>query len=189
MTATEAPTGTLPLAPGHWTVDAAHSSVTFQVRHLGLTNVRGRFDRFDAGLDVGSTLDEVSVSASVDLASVNTNQPDRDAHLRSTDFFSVETNPAMTFTSTSVSGAGEDYELSGDLTINGVTRPVTFDVELHGTQEFPADGSLRAGFELTGQIKRSDFGIDFGLALGADKVALGDKVKIAIDLELIAPQS
>src|SRR6476659_5257339 len=121
-------TTSLPLAPGVWAVDQSHSGVSFVVRHLGLSNVRGRFDKFDATLEVGSTLESVAVTAEIELASVATNNADRDAHLRSTDFFDTENQPVMTFRSTSVTGAGENYELAGDLTIAGITKPVTFDV-------------------------------------------------------------
>ncbi len=180
---------TLPLQPGHWVVDLAHSGVHFQVKHLGLANVRGRFDAFDAEVLVGSTLEDVSVTASVDLTSINTNQPDRDAHLRSTDFFAAERQPRMTFRSSAVE-PGEDgasYELRGELEINGVTRPVTFDVEFNGTQVHPGDQQQRAGFSATGQIDRRDFGVDFNLPLGAGQVVVGNKVKVELDIELIAP--
>jgi polyisoprenoid-binding protein YceI len=168
-------------------LDKNHSGVLFVVRHLGLSNVRGRFDRFDATLDVGLSLDSVSVTAEVDLSSVNTNNADRDAHLRSTDFFGTDEHPVMTYRSTSVTGAGEDYELVGDLTIAGVTRPLTLDVEFHGTEVFPGDQSTHAGFSATGEIKRSAFGIDFGIIPGAEKLMLGDKVKIELDLQFVAP--
>src|SRR5882762_10077900 len=98
MTSTQATT-TLPITSGRWTLDQAHSGVLFVVRHLGLSNVRGRFDRFDATVDVGSSLDEIVVTAEVDLSSVDTNNADRDAHLRSTDFFDTDQNPQMTFRS------------------------------------------------------------------------------------------
>src|SRR5262245_19037510 len=115
-------TTTLPLAPGRWELDHNHSGVLFTVRHLGLANVRGRFGRFDAHVDVGNHLDEVTVAAEVDLSSVDTNNADRDAHLRSTEFFDTDQHPVMTFRSTAITGAGEDYELRGDLTIAGVTK-------------------------------------------------------------------
>ena len=180
-------TTSLPLAPGVWAVDQSHSGVSFVVRHLGLSNVRGRFDKFDATLEVGSTLESVAVTAEIELASVDTNNADRDAHLRSTDFFDTENQPVMTFRSTSVTGAGENYELAGDLTIAGITKPVTFDVEFNGTEVHPGDQSTHAGFTATGQIKRSDFGIDFGIVPGAEKIMLGDKVKIELDLQFVAP--
>lgn len=179
-------TSTLPLAPGHWKLDANHSAVSFVVRHLGLSNVRGRFDRFDATLDVGPTLADTAVQAEIDLSSVNTNNGDRDAHLRTSDFFDVETRPTMSFRSTEIAAAGEDYRLVGELTIAGITRPVTLDVEFNGTEVFPVDQATHAGFTATGEIRRSEFGIDFGLALG-EKVLLGDKVKIELDIQLVAP--
>ncbi len=179
----------LPLAPGRWTLDAAHSGVHFSLRHLGLTNVRGRFDVFDASLEVGTTLADVRVTADIDLSSVNTNNADRDAHLRNSDFFDTDRHERMVFRSTSISGGGDDYELEGELTLAGVTRPVTLDVEFHGTEVFPADQSTRAGFAATGTIKRSDFGVDFGIVLGAEKLMLGDKIKVELDLQFIAPSA
>ena len=180
-------TTTLPLAPGPWALDKNHSGVFFVVRHLGLSNVRGRFDEFEATLDIGSDLDSVSVTAEVALSSVDTNNRDRDAHLRGTDFFDTERHSVMTFRSTAVSVDGDDYELTGDLTIAGITKPVTFAVEFNGTEVFPGDQSTHAGFSATGQIKRSDFGIDFGIFAGAEKLMLGDKVKIELDLQFVAP--
>jgi polyisoprenoid-binding protein YceI len=186
-TTTPTSTSTLPLASGRWTLDKNHSGVFFVVRHLGLSNVRGRFDGFDATLDIGSSLDDVTVTADVELSSVDTNNADRDAHLRSTDFFDTDKNPVMTFRSTSITGEGADYELAGDLTIAGITKPVTFDVEFNGDEVFPGDQSTHAGFSATGQIRRSDFGIDFGIIPGAEKLMLGDKVKVELDLQFVAP--
>jgi polyisoprenoid-binding protein YceI len=177
------------LAPGLWVVDLTHSAVTFSIRHLGLARVRGRFDRFDATLEVGPTIPDTRITATVDMASVSTGQPDRDIHLLSTDFFSVERHPEMRFVSTGVVGGGEEWELVGDLTLNGVTRPITLDVEFNGVQSHPRDQKLRAGFTATGSLRRSAFGIEFGLLpLGGDKLALGDEVKIEIDIQLVAPE-
>jgi polyisoprenoid-binding protein YceI len=178
----------LPLGTGVWTLDLTHSGVNFQVRHLGVTNVRGRFDRFDGTLTVGDTLDAVSVTANIDMGSINTNQADRDAHLRSTDFFDLEKHPAMTFVSRSVSGGDDGYEVAGDLTIHGVTQPAVLDVEFFGAEAHPADGRTRAGFAATTEIRRSDFGIDFNMPLGVGKLALADKVKIELDLQFVAPE-
>jgi polyisoprenoid-binding protein YceI len=157
------------------------------VRHLGLSNVRGRFDRFTAALDVGSTLDTVAVSAAIELSSVDTNNADRDAHLRTSDFFDTDKHPTMTFVSTALTGSDDSYELQGDLTIAGVTKPVTLDVEFNGTEVFPADQSTHAGFTATTQLRRSDFGIEFGIVAGAEKILLGDKIKVELDLQFIAP--
>lgn len=177
----------LPLGAGTWSIDIAHSSVNFQIRHLGVTNVRGRFDTFDATLTVGDTVGSVAVEAAIDLASINTNQADRDAHLRTTDFFDLEKHPSMTFVSTSVTGSDDEYELAGNLTINGVTKPVTLNVEFYGVDTHPIDNRVRSGFAATGEIRRSDFGITFNMPLGAGKLALADKVKIELDLQFIAP--
>jgi polyisoprenoid-binding protein YceI len=186
MTATTS-TSALPLVPGRWSLDRNHSAVLFVVRHLGLTNVRGRFDSFDAGLHVGSSLHEVEVTADIDLSSVDTGNADRDAHLRSTDFFDTAQHERMTFRSTAITGDGSDYELVGELMIAGVTRPVTLDVAFNGTEVFPGDQSTHAGFSATTQIRRSDFGVDFGIVPGAEKLMLGDKIKIELDLQFVAP--
>jgi polyisoprenoid-binding protein YceI len=183
---TPAATATVPLTPGHWTLDPYHSAVNFTVRHLGLSNVRGRFARFDAALEVGSDLASTHLAAEVDLSSVETGNADRDTHLRSSDFFAVDEHPTMTFRATSIVGGREDYELTGELTIAGVTKEVTLDVEFHGTEVFPADQSTHAGFTATGEIRRSDFGIDFGIVPG-EKLLLGDRVKVELDVQLIAP--
>lgn len=176
------------LAPGRWTLDRAHSAVVFSVRHLGLSKVRGRFDTFDATLDVGEAPDDVRVEATVEMGSVNTSDATRDAHLRTTDFFDVDKHPTLHFVSTGLS-EGEDgvtWELAGDLTINGITRPTVLDVEFHGTEKHRED--LHAGFSATGEIRRSDFGIDFGiLPLGGDKLALADRVPFELDLQFVEP--
>ena len=186
MTATTSTT-ILPLAPGRWTLDKNHSSIHFVVRHLGLSNVRGRFDSFESSLDVGTTLDSIGVTADVELSSVDTNNADRDAHLRNSDFFDTDRHQTMTFRSTSITGSDDEYQMVGDLTLAGVTQPVTFDVEFNGTEVFPGDQSTHAGFTATGQIKRSDFGVDFGIIPGAEKLMLGDKIKVELDIQFVAP--
>lgn len=181
--------GALGLRTGQWDVDHSHSAVLFSIRHLGLAKVRGRFDRFNTALDVGPTLAETRVEATIDLDSIDTNNDDRDAHLRSTDFFSTEIHPTMRFVSTQISGADADWQLNGLLTLNGITRPITFDVEFNGLQEFPGQNKRHAGFSATGSLRRSEFGIEFGLMpLGVDKLALADEVKIELDLEFVEPQ-
>ncbi len=181
---------TIPLTQGTWTLDAAHSGVYFKVRHLGLTNVRGRFNGIDAWLKVGENLDSTSFGATIDITSVDTNQSDRDNHLRSTDFFSADEHPTMTFESTVIKDEDYgEYQAEGTLTINGITRPVTLSVEFGGTQANPADGKERAGFVATTQIVRDEFGIDFNMPLGMDKFALGKKIDIEIDVEFVAPEA
>jgi polyisoprenoid-binding protein YceI len=183
-------TTSLPLSPGSWDFDPNHSGVSFKVRHLGLTNVRGRFNKVGAWLKVGDDLAGTQFGATIDIASIDTNQADRDAHLLSTDFFSAESHPTMTFASTEIRHlGGENYEADGELTINGVTKPVTLEVEFNGAEVHPGDGKLHSGFSASTKITRDDFGIDFNMPLGVDKLALGKKIDIDIDAQFTAPQS
>lgn len=176
------------LAAGTWTVDPNHSSVHFKVRHIGLSNVRGRFNRFDATLTVGESLADTHVEATIEMSSVDTNQPDRDAHLLGTDFFAADQHPLMTFRSTGARATGDsEYALDGELTANGVSRPVTLDVEFLGVEIFPGDGRIHAGFSATTTVNRDDFGIDFNAPLGMDKFALGKRVAVELDLQFVAP--
>lgn len=177
----------LPLSAGAWQIDRAHSAVEFTIRHLGISKVRGRFNEFDATLFVGSSLAESRVSAEIALSSVDTNHPDRDAHLRSTDFFGVDTHPTMTFSSTELRRDGDDYVMLGQLTINGITQPVELDVEFNGAEVYPMDQQRHAGFSASTTISRGAFGIDFDVPLGVDKVALGDKVKVELELQFVEP--
>ena len=181
-------TTTLPVATGTWTIDPAHSSVEFVVRHMGLSKVRGRFDAFTASLQVGDELTDSTLTAEVEMASVSTGNDDRDQHLQSTDFFDTEANPNMVFVSKRIEGGDGEYVATGDLTINGVTREVAFDVEFNGTETFPMDQSLHAGFSATCSISRKDFGVEFEVPLGADKVMIGDKVSIELEAQF-APAS
>jgi len=180
-------TTNLPLAAGTWTIDPVHSAVTFSVRHLGLAKVRGRFNDFGGTLTVESSLAETVVAADIDLSSVDTNNADRDGHLQGSDFFDAATHPQMSFVSSGVSGSPDAYTLDGHLSINGTTKPVTLDVEFFGAETNPMDGTVRAGFAAAGSIARSDFGVSFEIPFGADKVAIGDKVNIELDIQLIAP--
>ncbi|MFF5978274.1 YceI family protein [Streptomyces olindensis] len=172
----------LPLAPGQWALDPFHSSVNFTIRHLGIAKVRGRFERLEAELFVGERVEDVRVSATVDLASVNTGNADRDAHVRAADLLDVEKRPTMSYRSTRVSGGGEDWTMEGELTIGDVTRPVKLAVEFGGLVDVPMEGSRHAGFEATGEIRRSDFGLDFAPGL------LGDVVKIQLDMQFVEPK-
>lgn len=181
---------TLPLSTGTWAFDPAHSSVTFKVRHLGLTNVRGRFNGVDASLEIGNDLETTKFGATIDLTTIDTNQADRDAHLRGTDFFGTDSNPTLTFASTAIRETGNDeYEADGDLTINGVTRPITLAVEFTGSVTHPGDGKTHSGFIATADVLRDDFGIDFNMPLGIDKFALGKKIAVEIDVQFTAPEA
>lgn len=172
-----------PLVPGRWTLDPLHSVVGFSIRHLGVTKVRGRFQRFDAEVLIGDSPAASSVTATVDLASVDTGQADRDAHIRAEDMIDVARRPTMTFRSTAIEGDAGAARVVGELTIGDVTRPLVLEVELGGLAEFPVDGSRRAGLSATGELRRSDFGI----APGFPAPLLGDVVKIELDLELVEP--
>lgn len=180
-------TSTLPLTSGTWAADPAHTTVGFVVRHLGLSKVRGRFEGVTAQLVVGDDLANSSVTAEIEMGTVKTGNPDRDAHLASSDFFNAETNPTMTFASASITGEGEEFTLAGNLTINGVTRPIELDVEFFGTSVLPMDQSTRAGFSASGTLSRKDFGIEFNVPLGGDKVMIADKVVLELDVQLISP--
>ena len=181
-------TSSLPLTSGTWPVDRAHSSVEFTVRHLGLSKVRGRFNDFDASLTVGESLESSALNATIELASVDTSNADRDAHLRSTDFFDTDTNPQMSYASSAIADKGDGtYELSGDLTLNGVTRPVALAVEFNGTEDYPMDGSTHAGFSASGTLSRKEFGVEFDVPLGADKVTIGDKVQLDLEIQFVKP--
>jgi polyisoprenoid-binding protein YceI len=177
----------LPLAPGSWSADPSHTTAAFVVRHLGLARVRGRFDGVRATLAVGDSLATTSVTAEVDMATVSTGNADRDAHLTSSDFFDAATNPTMHFASREITGSGDHYTMRGDLTINGITQPVELDVEFFGTSVFPMDQSTRAGFSASTKISRKDFGIEFNVPLGGDKVMISDTVAVELDVQLVAP--
>ncbi|MEU9557785.1 YceI family protein [Streptomyces fumanus] len=174
----------LPLPSGRWELDPLHSAVNFTIRHLGIAKVRGRFSKVEADLYVGETAEDVRVSATIDLASIDTGNADRDAHVRASDLLDVEKRPTMTYRSTRVSGEGVDWTLEGELTIGGVTRPVPLAVEFGGLAELPVEGAGRhAGFEARGEIRRGDFGLDFAPGL------LGDVVKIQLDMQFVEPKA
>ncbi|MDH3705483.1 MAG: YceI family protein [Acidimicrobiia bacterium] len=175
------------LTPGTWTIELQHSSVGFTVRHLGLSKVRGQFNRFSGQLEIGDDQLTSSVEATIDLASIDTNNPDRDGHLQSTDFFSVEHHPEMTFRSTGVRAAGADFVVDGELTVNGITQPVALDLEFHGLATDPY-GTTRAGFSASAQISRGDFGIDFQVPLDAGRVLVGDKVTVELEVQAVPAQ-
>jgi polyisoprenoid-binding protein YceI len=173
------------LTPGRWPSDPNHSTITFSTRFLGLSKVHGRFRVFDVSLDVGPSGTEFEVEASIDLASIDTRQPRRDAHLRTADFFHVDQHPTMTFRSTRIEPVGGSYTMSGDLTLKGVTRAVTLEVQSNGLAASP-DGRTRLGLNATGELRRSD--LEFGLKpLGLDRLVLGDKVAFVLDMQFVRP--
>ena len=180
----------LPLSTGTWGVDPVHSTVQFSIRHLGISSIRGRFTDVDASVDVGDDLSSSSLSATIGMGSIDTGNADRDGHVTSSDIFDAEANPKMTFTSTSISSSGDnDYQVTGDMTMHGVTRSETLEVTFFGTEDNPLDGSVRAGFVATGSIDRTDYGIDWNVPLAAGGFMLGTDVAITIDAQLVGPSA
>ena len=169
------------LKPGIWNVDAAHSEVGFTARHLMVSKVRGQFKDFAAVVTLAQPFEQSSVEATVQMASVDTNSADRDTHVKSGDFFDVDNHPVMTFKSTKVS----DHSLEGLLTIKGVSKPVSFDLDFGGVSADPWGGT-RAGFEATTEINRKDFGLSWNVAVEGGGVLVGEKVKIVLDVQLVA---
>lgn len=174
------------LTSGTWNLDASHSEVGFSVRHAGISKVRGSFTEFDATLNLGDTLENSSVEATVQIASVSTKDANRDGHLKGEDFFNAEQFPTMTFKSTGIKGNAEEFVLVGELTIRGVAKEVEFEAELGG-QAVDAFGATRVGFFAATTISRKEFGITWNAALEAGGVLVSDKVKIEIDASFVLP--
>ena len=177
-------TGTQLPAPGTYAIDASHSGVEFSVRHLGLSKVRGRFAAFSGDVTIAEEPTASSVEVSIDIASVDTRDEGRDTHLRGADFFDAEQFPTMTFRSTGVRPAGRDWQVDGELTIRGVTRPVTLDVEFEGSATDPW-GNDRIGFSASTEVNREDFGLTWNQALETGGVLVGKKVKIDLAVEAV----
>lgn len=169
---------------GIWNVDPTHSRVGFVARHMMVTKVRGQFSDYTADVMIGDDPLDSKVSVTVQMASVDTGNADRDGHLRTNDFFDIDTYPTMTFESTRFVADGDDYKMIGDLTVKGVTREVEFDVEFEGLGTDPWGGT-RAGFEAKAVIDRTDFGVEYNAALETGGVLLGDKVTIELDIQLV----
>ncbi len=171
------------LMPGTYVIDASHSDVGFTVRHL-MSKVRGQFREFEGSLTVGDNPLESSVEAVIELSSVDTRNDDRDNHLRSADFFSVESSPKMSFSSTSVRQDGNDFDAVGDLTIKDVTKPVEITLDYLGIGTDPWGGS-RVGFEGATTLSRKEWGIDFNIPLEGDKLVIGDKINVVLAVEAV----
>jgi polyisoprenoid-binding protein YceI len=168
-----------------WTVDQSHSSVGFEVKHMMISKVKGQFESYTAEVEAAdlSDLTTASIGFKLDVASINTRSEDRDNHLKSADFFDVETNTTIDFTSTSITKDGDDYQVTGDLTIKDVTKPVTFEVEFNGKGTNPW-GVEVYGFEAEAKINREEFGLTWNAALETGGVLVGKDIKIKVELEL-----
>mgnify|MGYP001212015640 FL=1 len=172
------------MAKVKWEVDAAHSAIEFSVRHMMISRVKGVFHDFEANVEADpNDLTTADIEISIDVASIDTRNEDRDNHLRSADFFEVEKFPKMTFKVTDITKKGDDdYDLTGDLALRGVTKPVTFSATLEGVAKDPW-GSEVAGLNAQGKLKRSDFGLTWNNTLETGGVLVGDEVTISIEIE------
>jgi polyisoprenoid-binding protein YceI len=177
-TATLIPTGT-------WAVDPAHSAAGFSVKHLGIATVRGRFEEFEGTLEIGDDISAARAYGTAQVNSINTDEPARDEHLRSADFFGAEANPELRFESTAIRPLDEDtFEIDGALTMNGVTNPVKLTAVVLGTETDPW-GNERVGIEVTGQVKRGDWNMTFNQALGSGNLLVGEKVTLGLDISAV----
>jgi polyisoprenoid-binding protein YceI len=173
--------------PTEWTIDPAHSAAHFSVRHLMISNVRGEFSKLSGSVTLDpADLTRSTVNVSLDTSSINTREPQRDEHLRSADFFDVANHPSISFRSTRIASAGpENFKLTGDLTIRGVTKEVTFDVEGPTPSIKDPWGNQRSGVTATAKINRKDFGLVYNSVIEGVGVAVGDAVSITIEAELV----
>ena len=167
---------------GTWTIDPTHSEVGFSIRHLMISKVKGKFERFTATFTTGENPLDSKVEATAEVASINTNEPNRDGHLRTGDFFEAEKYPSIHFVSTAVRANGDDFLVDGELTIKDVTKPVTFEVEFGGFGSDPY-GNYKAGLTAKATIDRTDFGLTYNAALETGGVLIGEKVTITLDLQ------
>ncbi|MEO9180123.1 MAG: YceI family protein [Acidimicrobiales bacterium] len=184
QTSTDATASNTLLVAGVYNVDAVHSTVGFIARHLVASKVRGRFTDFVGTVTIGETLETSSVQATVQAASITTDNEMRDAHLKSPDFLEFETFPTLSFTSTKISAKGADnFELIADLTVKGITKSVTFDLEFLGSGPSMAPGVTIAGFEARAEIDRRDFGVTFQGNLENGSLIVSNKIVLELSIE------
>lgn len=171
---------------GTWDLDPVHSEVSFVVRHMVVSKVRGRFDTFQGTITLAEDPFESTAEATIEAASINTNQEQRDQHIRSADFFDAENHPQITFRSTGVRSEDGHFLLDGELTIRGTTKPITLELELNGFGPDPYGGT-RVGFSASGEINRQDFAVSYnGPIPGADNaMVLSDMVTLHIEVEAV----
>lgn len=169
---------------GTWTIDATHSEVGFSVRHMMVSKVRGKFNSFAGEFVTGESPLDSKVTATIELASIDTGNADRDGHIKSADFFEVDSHQTMTFVSTGVRSDGNDFILDGELTLKNITKPVSLNLELGGFGP-DAFGGYRSGFSATGEIKRSEFDVSFNATLETGGVMLADKVQLQFEIEAV----
>ena|SRR5687768_1624386 len=170
---------------GTWKIDPVHSEVAFTVRHLMVSKVRGRFGDFAGTIVIADEAHESRVEAVIALASIDTGNDGRDAHIRSADFFDVERYPELTYRSTGVRADGDDFIVDGELSLHGVTKQVPLHVEVAGFQASTPFGDTRIGFSATAEINRDDFGITFNTVLEGGGVGLGRKIQIELEIQAV----
>jgi polyisoprenoid-binding protein YceI len=173
------------MATTKWAIDPTHSAIGFKVKHMMFTNVNGIFEKYEAPI-VSDEADfsNATIEFSADINSINTNNTDRDTHLKSADFFDVENNPKLTFKASSFEKAGDDYEIAGDLSIKGVTKFVKFPAEFSGLMTDPW-GNTKVGINISGKINRKDWGLTWNAALETGGVLVSEEVKLDIELQLL----
>ncbi|MDO3638764.1 YceI family protein [Mycolicibacterium arseniciresistens] len=176
-------TATTALAAGTWAIDPVHSTIAFSVRHLMVSKVRGTFDTFSGAITVAED-GTPSVTAEIAVDSIDTRNEQRDAHLKSADYFDAATYPTATFASTGVRADGDRYVLDGDFTLKGVTKPVSLDLEFNGVSPGMGHGEV-AGFEASVVLNRKDFGIDLDMPLETGGAVVGDKITITLEIEAL----
>ncbi|MDL9937839.1 YceI family protein [Gordonia sp. ABSL1-1] len=176
---------TAPIAAGTWNIDTAHSSIGFSVKHLMVSKVRGNFENFTGTITVAED-GTPSVQAEIDVTSINTGNEQRDGHIRSADFFDAEKFPKATFVSTAVRADGDDYVVTGDFTLKGVTKSVDLELEFNGVNPGMGNGPV-AGFEAKTVLSRKAFGIDIEMPLEGGGVVVGDKITITLEIEAGQP--
>ncbi len=174
------------MAKEKWNLDLVHSEVGFSIKHMMVSRAKGTFNQFDAVIEADvEDLTNAAIEVTIDVASINTRNEDRDNHLRSGDFFDAENHPAISFVATNIKRTdGNEYTVTGDLTIRGTTKPVTLDVIFEGQSKDPMGGATVAGFSGSTKISREEFGLTWNAALETGGVLLSDEVKINFELEL-----
>jgi polyisoprenoid-binding protein YceI len=173
----------LGITPGKWVVDPSHSNVEFVVRHMMVSKVRGRFNAFSGEVEISENLADSKVTASIETASVDTRDENRDGHLKSADFFDADTFPTLNFVSTSLTPKDGEYLLTGDLTVKNVTKSVSFNLEFNGTGPDPY-GGVRSGFSATTKISRKEFGLTWNALLETGGAVVSDEATIHLEIEL-----
>ena len=167
----------------NWNFDPSHSELEFKIRHMMISNVKGRFEKFTAEMN-GDSLENAVVTATIDTASISTNNAERDTHLKSADFFDAETYPNLSFKSTSIKKDGDDYKVTGDLTMRDITKEIVLDVEYGGLSKDPW-GNEKAGYSFSTKLNRKDWGLNWNAALETGGLMVSEEVKINGEVQFV----